>query len=190
MQNPDRNFMSGLTCHLAQVDLDNDFDSWTSALSTYPAPAADQTLIDNANSRLTFFCAGTAPTSPPIRPPYPSFPAAPVPPAGWSQVLVYPNYACLDLAIATDPATLSNDAYYCDMGNPGRDVMNGLSCQLEQVDMDPDFDTWISALTSSATTDPQQQLIDNASSRLTYFCPQYDSGDSVFGPNSKRKKIK
>lgn len=172
MTNPDRNFMTGVTCQLAQEDLDSRFDRWTDRLATTPISSNDRALIEDANSRLVFFCAGTAPTAPPLRPPYPRFPAAPVPPDGWTQVFVYPNYACLNLSVVADPVTLSNNAYFCDLGNPGRDVMSGLSCQLEQVDMDTNYDTWISSLVSSPASDPQQQMIDNASSRLTFFCPE------------------
>jgi hypothetical protein len=172
MSNPARNYMRGVTCHLAQVDGDAAFADWTSSLSTSNISSGAERLIDNANSRLVFFCSGPAPTASPVRPPIPSFPAAPLPTAGWSQVFVYPNYACLSLGINMDPATLSADAQACDQANPGRSVLANKTCFLEQTDVDDGFDIWYSTLALTAASDVEQQAIDSAASRMTYFCAQ------------------
>jgi hypothetical protein len=170
MSNPARAFMNGVNCQLVQTDLDGKFDRWMSRLSTTWISSGARSLIDTANSRLTYFCAGTAPTASPVRPPYPAFAAAPTPPAGWSQVLLYPNYMCLNAAVASDPATLAANAQGCDLGNPGRLVMTGQTCFLEQTDADQDYDAWLSSMVTTAATDDQQAALDTAASRSTYFC--------------------
>lgn len=85
-------------------------------------------------------------------------------------MIVEPNYACLNYIAPTTGDQLADQAYNCDMSNPDRDRMDGRYCYLGYQDVDVEFESYLYSLSTTMLTDDQATVIENASSRLDFYC--------------------